>query len=100
MDTEELKKMVAEEMGVSDLAPEMQEQIIDQFTQNALKRITISLYERLPEDAKAEFVKLGEANNTEGLLDLFKKNVPDLDAFIRDEVKDEVSEFKKFQTAS
>lgn len=100
MNTEEMRAMVAEEMGLKDLAPDQQEQIIDQFTQNTLKRVTISLFERLPEAAKAEFVRLGDAGDTEGLLKLFQTNVPDLDAFIRSEVKAEVDTFKEFQAAS
>lgn len=95
-----MRAMIAEELDLKDLTPDMQEQIIDQFTENALKRVTMSLFERLPEDAKAEFVRLGDASDAQGVLKLFKDNIPDLDAFIRAEVKDEVNAFKEFQAAS
>lgn len=100
MNTEEMRAMIAEELDLEDLAPDMQEKVIDQFTENALKRVTISLFERLPEDAKAEFTRLGDASDAEGVLKLFKDNIPNLDDFIRAEVKDEAEAFKKFQSGS
>ena len=100
MNPEEMRAMIAKELALEGLTPEQQEQIIDQFSQNALKRVTLALYERLPEAGKAKFAELGEKGHSQGLLKLFQENIPDVDAVVRGEVQDEIKAFKDFQQAA
>ena len=100
MNSEEMRAMVVEQLDLKDLTPDMQDQIIDKFTENTMKKITVALFERLPEGAKAEFVKLGDAGDSAAVLKLLQDNVPDMDAFVAEEVKAEVAAFKEFQSGS
>jgi hypothetical protein len=100
MNPEELRVMVVEELDLKGMTPEQQDQIIDQFTENTLKRVALALFERLPQEARPEFARLSDAGDSESVTKLFQKHIPDMDALIRAEVKDEVDAFKKFQSAS
>ena len=100
MNPEEMRAMVVEQLDLKDLTPEMQDQIIDKFTENTMKKITIALFERLSEDARAQFAKLGDAGDSAALLKLLQDNIPDMDAFVAEEIKKEVAAFKEFQSGS
>jgi hypothetical protein len=100
MDPEEMKAMVVKDLGLDGLPAATQDQIIDQFSENALKKVTIVLFDRLPEEGKAQFMKLGEHGDPEALLKLFQQHIPDMDAVVRATVQEEVKAFKEFQAAA
>src|ERR1044072_3499693 len=97
MNPDEIKAMIVEDLALGGLPAEDQDRIIDQFTENTLKKASIALFDRLPETAKSEFLKLGDAGDPEALMKLFQQHIPDMNDVIRATVLEEVKAFKEFQ---
>lgn len=93
-----MRAMVVEQLGLEDMDQEAQDQIIDKFTENTMKKVTIALFERLPKEAQDEFVRLGDAGDPAAVLKIFQDNIPDMEAVVQSEIKEEVKAFKDFQS--
>ncbi len=94
---DEMMKAIAADLGISELAPEEQQQIITQFGEVALKAATIAVLEKLPEEKRGEFAKLAEAGDAGPVQAFLDAEVPDHEALVKAAVAAEVQKFKEFQ---
>lgn len=96
---DEVTKAIASDLGIENLSPEEQKQVIQQFGQVALKAASLAVINKLSDEKKAEFAKLVEAEDVAGVQSLLNIEVPDHEAVARAAVEQEVRDFKAAQAA-
>lgn len=94
---DDMQKQIAEDLGISNLSAQEQEQLIAQFGEIALKAATIALFEKMPEDKHEAFATLAEGGDANALQAFLNKEVPDHEAIAKAAVETEVRKFKEFQ---
>ena len=92
-DTQTIQK-TAEELGISNLSLEEQEQLVAQFGEVALKAATIAVMEKLPEAKQEEFAALAEAGGGKPLQDFLNREVPEHETLAKAAVAEEAANFK------
>lgn len=92
-----IRNMLVSQLGLSDLPADMQEKVISQFGENVLKRVTVAVLEKLPEEKRDEFARLTEAEDATKMQAFLKENIPDLDAVVGEEARKELEEFNGFR---
>lgn len=97
---DDLQKMIAQDLGIGDLALEEQNQLIAEFGEVALKAATIAVLEKLSPDKREEFAKIAESEDPAAMQAFLNANVPDHEQVAKAAVEDEVKRFKEFQTAA
>lgn len=96
---DEITKVIATDLGISDLPLAEQEQLIGQFGEVALKAATVAVLEKLAEDKRSEFATLTEAGDATAVKQFLDREVPDHEAVAKAAVTSEVQKFKEFQKA-
>ena len=96
---DELTALIAKDLGITDLAPEKQQELIAQFGEVALKAATLSVLGKLSEDTRDEFMKLSEAGDADALKAFLDREVPAHEEIVKQAVAEEVRRFKEFQAA-
>ncbi|MBI3572407.1 hypothetical protein HY091_02665 [Candidatus Kaiserbacteria bacterium] len=97
---DEMTKAVAEDLGISDLSSEQQQQLIEQFGALTLKAVTVSVLEKMPENKREEFAALSERGDAGALKAFLDAAVPGHEQVARAAVAEEVKRFKEFQAAA
>jgi succinate dehydrogenase flavin-adding protein (antitoxin of CptAB toxin-antitoxin module) len=96
---DELTKVIAADLGISELPVNEQQELIAQFGEVALKASTLAVVSKLNDDKKDEFAKLAEAGDPVALKTFLDREVPDHEELAKTAVVDEVKRFKNFQAA-
>ena len=96
---DDIQKQVAADLGISQLPPEKQQELIAQFGEVALKAATLSVMGKLSLATRAEFMKLAEGGDPAALQAFLDKEVPGHEALAKAAVAEEVKRFKEFATA-
>jgi septum formation inhibitor MinC len=95
MDQNDIQKTLIEELGLSDLPPEKQEQLIDKMTEVLLKRIFLETMERLDDQGKEEYEKMITAGtNPEEMEQFLTSRIKNYDEMIKKTVEDFKNEMK------
>ena len=94
---DEITKVIANDLGIGDLAVAEQEQLISQFGEVALKAATIAVMEKLPEAKRDEFAKLAESGDATAIKAFLDVEVPGHEDIAKAAVQAEVQKFKDFQ---
>jgi hypothetical protein len=81
---------IIKELGIDQLPPEKQEEILTAMTEVILKRITLRVLENFSEAQKDEFDKICAAGDQEKVSQYLAANVVDYENII----KNEISQFK------
>lgn len=97
---DDMQKVLANDLGISDLGQSEQEELISQFGQVALKAATVSVLEKMPEDKREEFAKLSQAGDVAALRTFLDATVPGHEDVARAAVADELKRFKEFQAGA
>lgn len=89
---ENVRKRLVDEFDLSALSEDKQNELLDDMVETVMKKIVLSIGEKLGESDAEEFDRLLEQNaSPEELEILIKKHVPDPDAFLVGVIE----EFKK-----
>jgi hypothetical protein len=97
---DDLQKMIAQDLGIADLAVEEQNQLITEFGEIALKAATIAVLEKLAPEKRDEFAKIAEGDDAAAMQAFLNANVPDHEQIAKAAVEEEVRQFKEFQTTA
>ena len=95
---DELTAAIAADLGIRELSPEQQKELIAQFGEVALKAATLSVIAKLAEDKRGEFAKLAEAGDAAALKIFLDREVPDHEELAKAAVAEEIKRFKEFQS--
>ena len=96
---DELTKTIAQDLGISDLTPEEQQKLINQFGEVALQAASIAVVGKLSEDKREEFMKLAQEGDPAALQSFLDREVPGHEEIARAAVQKEVAAFKAAQAA-
>ncbi|TXG75854.1 hypothetical protein E6Q11_06360 [Candidatus Dojkabacteria bacterium] len=93
IDYTKLRAELIEELALSGLAPEKQDELLGRMLEALLKRIFMNTMERLGEEGMNEYEQLVEnkATQEKDVADFLTKKIPDYDVF----VNGIVDQFKK-----
>lgn len=94
MNKEIIEKNIIEELGLQDLPPETQINLLTQMTESVLKRITVQVLERLSDTERDEFAKLQEAGDADQVDEFLKTKIPNYEQMLKDEVGNFKEEMK------
>lgn len=94
---DEMTKLIAKDLGISELPLEQQQTLIAQFGEVALKAASIAVFGKLAADKRAEFAKLAEAGDAAALKAFLDREVPGHEDIAKAAVAEEVKKFKDFQ---
>lgn len=95
MDQSQIQKTLLEELGLSDLPNDKQEQLIIKMTEVLLKRIFLETMEKLDDSGKDEYQKLVESGiaTPEQMEEFLKSRIGDYESLVQkvvDEFKEEM----------
>lgn len=96
---DELAAPVANDLGIADLPPEEQQNLIGKFGEVALKAATTAILEKLPEEKRDEFAQLAEAGDAAALKAFLDREAPGHEDVAKAAVAEEVKQFKDFSAA-
>lgn len=96
---DEMTKMIAADLGISDLPLAEQQKLISQFGEIALKAASIAVFSKLAEGKREEFAKLAEAGDPTALKAFLDAEIPSHEDLAKSAVAEEVQKFKDFRTA-
>ncbi len=77
---------IIKELGIDQLPPEKQEEILTAMTEVILKRIILRVLENFDEAQKDEFEKVCSAGDQDQVNNYLMANVPDYENVIKDEI--------------
>ncbi|MBP9669032.1 MAG: hypothetical protein KBE09_01960 [Candidatus Pacebacteria bacterium] len=98
MPTEEQDKNVQAiitELNIGHLSQEEQDEILDTLGDIALKRVLMTVFDRIPEAERDVFQDLLEKNDQEGIQKLLGQHVPEFSELVADSLKMTVEEHKR-----
>lgn len=88
---EEQKNNLLEEFDLKDLPEDIQAGLIQVMMESMLKKITLSVLEKLSEEEKEEFQKIKDLEDPEKTESFLREKIPDYDVL----VEGAVAEFKE-----
>lgn len=91
----QIQQNVFEELGIDQLPPERQEEVLTAMTEVLLKRLTLKVLEKLTEAQQQEFEAVCAAKDQEKITKFFGDNVPGYDQLIQDEIAVFKADIKK-----
>lgn len=94
---DELTAAIAEDLGIKDLPPKEQQELITQFGEVALKAATLAVFEKLMIEKRDEFAKLAGAGDASALKVFLDREVPEHETIVRTAITNEIKRFKDFQ---
>ncbi len=93
MDNQELREILVKELGIGSLPEEAQDEIVGKLGEIILKSLTVAIFEKLPNDARAEFENIGAKGDPALIQEFLEKNVPDMHTLMEEEVKRTLQNF-------
>lgn len=97
---DEMQKLIAQDLGISDLPAGEQEALISEFGAVALKAATLAIVEKLPEGKRGEFSALAQGGDPDALQKFLDAEVPSHEEVAKAAVAEEVQRFKEFQASA
>ncbi len=95
MDNKELRDILIAELGIGELPLEAQNEIVSKLGEIILKSVTVAIFEKLPQEARAEFEAITDSGDNERVQEFLAKNIPDMPALMEAEVKRVLLSFKE-----
>ena len=101
MPRKKLQQNILEELGLTDLPEETQTKLLTGMTESILKRITLRIYEELPENERAEFQKIRDTGEPEKIDEYLHDKIPGYEKKLqevieefKEEMKDTIADLK------
>lgn len=95
IDQNDLNNTLIKDLGMEGLPREVQDEVIARLGENILRRITVSIVEKISPEARHEFDSISEAGDSERMKTFLNGQIPDFDNFVKGEVEKSVTEFKQ-----
>ncbi len=83
-----LQKNIIKELGIDQLPPEKQQEVLAAMTEAVLKRLTVRVLEKLPPEARPEFEKVCKTQDPEKITQFLNEKVPDFEKVAAKEIAD------------
>ncbi|MDO8572817.1 MAG: hypothetical protein Q7S11_03565 [bacterium] len=99
INTDELNDTLTKNLGLTGVPQDIQDEVIARVGENILRRITVSVVEKISPEARHEFDAISEAGDSERMKTFLNAQIPDLDNFVKNEVHKSVLEFKQLAEA-
>lgn len=93
---DDLKAAIAEKLGITALAADEQQDIIEKFGEVALKASTAAVLEKLSPEQREEFLKLAQTNDALKVKTFLQSALPDHEAIAHMAVEEEVRKLRAF----
>lgn len=87
MSNPELRDILIKELGIGELPEEAQEEIVVKLGDVILKSLTVAIFEKLSNDARAEFERISAKNDHALIQEFLEENIPDMHTLMEEEVK-------------
>jgi hypothetical protein len=94
MDPHALRAQLVQDLNLKDIPESTQNEIIDQLGQNVMRRVTMEILKKIPENKYDEFDQISRTGDVTQIQNYIAQYIPDTDAFIREKTKETVDEFK------
>ncbi|MBU6323060.1 MAG: hypothetical protein KGI41_02465 [Patescibacteria group bacterium] len=94
---DDMQQQIASDLGIAELPPEEQRELIAQFGAVAMQASIYAILEAVPEGKRDEFKKLTEAQDQAGVQAFLEREVPDHETLAKQAVASEIQKFKDFQ---
>ncbi len=94
---DEMVRVVAQTLGISDLPAKEQQELIASFGEVAMKASTLAVLGKLTEDKRKEFVELAKAGDGAALKAFLDREVPGHEQIAKAAIDEEVKRFKAAQ---
>ncbi len=91
-----IQEDILKELGIDQLPPERQEEVLTAMTEAVLKRIILRLVGELSEEKRAQLEEIGDSGDSAKISEFLTANIPNHEAL----VKEEVASFKKDMQAT
>lgn len=100
INTDEINNTLVKDLGLEGIPKDVQDEVIARVGENILRRITVAIVEKIPPAARQEFDSISEAGDSERMRTFLNAQIPDFDAFVKNEVHKSVEEFKQLAAAA
>lgn len=97
MQNQELRTILIKELGIEDLPEEAQDEIVSKLGEVILKSLTASIFEKIPNEARAEFEHIAETNDGERIQSFLTEHIPDLHLLMEEEVRKTLERFAELE---
>lgn len=87
MNNQEIRDALIKELGIGDLPEEAQNEIVDKLGEVILKSLTIAIFEKLSNEKREEFDRIGEKGDPALIQEFLDKNIPDMQTLMEEEIK-------------
>ena len=95
MDPQALKQQLVKDLDIESLPEVLQDEIIEGLGQNVMKRVTLEILKKIPEDKRDEFESISEKGDQEQARAFIGQYIPNLDEFTAQVTTKEVNEYKE-----
>jgi hypothetical protein len=99
INTDELNSTLLQDLGLEGFPREVQDEVLGKLGENILRKITMSIMDKIPPAARQEFDSISEAGDSDRMKTFLDTHIPNFDGFVKDEVKKSVDEFKQIAAA-
>lgn len=87
MNNPELRDALIKELGIEELPEKAQNEIVDKLGEVIFKSLTVSIFEKLSDDARIEFEKISAKGDNSLIQKFLDENIPDMQAIMEEEIK-------------
>jgi len=96
---DEMQKLIAADLGISELSVAEQQELIASFGEVALKAATVAILEKVPEGKRDEFTKIAEGGDAGAMQTFLDAEVPEHETLAKQAVAAEIDRFKSSRAA-
>lgn len=96
MDTDSLRTLIKDRLGINALLPGAEE-VLDDLVEGIFNNVLAAVLERLPEAKRGELEEAIGSGDNGRVLAFIAREVPDLEHIVRDETARAMEDFKKFR---
>lgn len=93
MENKELREILINELGIQALPEEAQDEIVSKLGEVILRSVTVAIFEKLGDEARAEFERVSKEDEPELVQRFLEENVPDMQTLMEEEVKRTLKNF-------
>ena len=94
---DELTAAIVKDLGLTELPPGEQQELVAQFGEVALKAATFAVLEKLAPEKRDEFARLAGAGDASALKVFLDREVPEHEKTVKVAIAEEIKRFKNFQ---
>ena len=93
MNNNELRQILITELGIDGLPEEAQSEIVGKLGEVILKSLTVAIFEKLSNDARAEFEHIASKGDHDLIQEFLEESVPNMHELMEQEVRRTLQNF-------